>query len=233
MRQVFDSSEIDEAERGRETELTLGATGLLAICFGLVLLCGLFFSLGYAAGHRSPAVLSGSLEKAPPAGSAPVAAGSVPKPSPAPAPITAASATDQTGQTQASTDADGDVVSNPSLSPPVNPASAPPAGSAPASQGTIRPALTPQTVQPSAAPVVGASVAPAIRYMVQIAAVSHAEDASVLTNALLRRGYAVTARRDPTDNLIHVQVGPFFDAGAANSMRLKLLNDGYNAIVEP
>lgn len=93
--------------------------------------------------------------------------------------------------------------------------------------------MTPQAAQPASGPAARPLVTPAVRYMVQIAAVSHAEDASVLTNALLHRGYAVTARRDPTDNLIHVQVGPFFDANAANAMRLKLLNDGYNAIVEP
>jgi len=233
MRQVFDEREIGEAERGRETELTLGATGLLVICFGLILLCGLFFGLGYAAGHRSPVELAKALEKAPPAGSTPIAAGLVPKPSPAPAPAAPASASDPAAQTQASADPDGNVASNPTLNPPANPSSAQPAGSAPANQPSVRPALTPQTVQPSSGPPSRSPVTPAVRYMVQIAAVSHAEDASVLTNALLHRGYAVTARRDPTDNLIHVQVGPFFDANAANAMRLKLLNDGYNAIVEP
>jgi DedD protein len=232
MRQVFDTHEIDEAERSRETELTLGATGLLVICFGLILLCGLFFGLGYAAGHRSPVELAQALEKAQPAGSPPVASGSVSKPSPAPAPTPAAGATDTTAPTQGSTDPDGELVSNPALNPPANSASAP-QGSAPASSSTVRSALAPQTMQPSTAAVTGTPGPPAVRYMVQIAAVSHAEDASVLTNALLHRGYAVTARRDPTDNLIHVQVGPFFDANAANAMRLKLLNDGYNAIVEP
>ncbi len=234
MRQVFDSREIDEAERGRETELTLGATGLLAIGFGLILLCGLFFGFGYSVGHRNPVESAGALQKAQPAGSPSVAAGSQPKPSPAPAPATAAGPSDSAAQSQASTDPDGDVVSNPALNPPSGAASAPqPAGSAPANPATVRPAMPPQTMQPPAAPFAGTPASPAVRYMVQIAAVSHAEDASVLTNALLRRGYAVTARRDPADNLIHVQVGPFFDANAANAMRLKLLNDGYNAIVEP
>ena len=69
--------------------------------------------------------------------------------------------------------------------------------------------------------------------MVQIAAVSHIEDAEVLVNALRRRGYAVTARRDLADNLIHVQVGPFTNRNDANTMRVKLLGDGYNAIIEP
>jgi cell division septation protein DedD len=69
--------------------------------------------------------------------------------------------------------------------------------------------------------------------MVQIAAVSHAEDASVLVAALRRRGYAVTARREPADSLIHVQVGPFANRNDANAMCQRLLGDGYNAIVQP
>jgi DedD protein len=70
-------------------------------------------------------------------------------------------------------------------------------------------------------------------WMVQIAAVSHSEDADVLLSALRKRGYAVSARRDPGDNLIHVQVGPFSSHADAASMRQRLLNDGYNAIIEP
>jgi len=69
--------------------------------------------------------------------------------------------------------------------------------------------------------------------MVQIAAVSNPEDASVLLGALRKRGYAVSAVRNPADNLIHVCVGPFSNRNDANAMRQKLLNDGYNAIVLP
>ena len=69
--------------------------------------------------------------------------------------------------------------------------------------------------------------------MVQIAAVSHREDAEVLVNALRKHGYAVTARRELSDSLIHVQIGPFANRNDANAMRQKLLSDGYNAIVQP
>ncbi len=69
--------------------------------------------------------------------------------------------------------------------------------------------------------------------MVQIAAVSHQEDADVLVAALRKHGYAVAVRRDLTDSLLHVQIGPFTNRTDANTMRQKLLNDGYNAIVEP
>ena len=69
-------------------------------------------------------------------------------------------------------------------------------------------------------------------WMVQIAAVTHAEDAEVLVGALRKRGYSVAARRDVGDNLIHVQTGPFVNRNDANAMREKLLKDGYNAIVQ-
>jgi cell division septation protein DedD len=68
--------------------------------------------------------------------------------------------------------------------------------------------------------------------MVQIAAVSHPEDAEVLVNALRKHGYAVTVRREVADNLIHIQTGPFANRNDANAMRQKLINDGYNAIVQ-
>jgi cell division septation protein DedD len=69
--------------------------------------------------------------------------------------------------------------------------------------------------------------------MVQIAAVSHPEDADVLVSALRKNGYAVAVHRDLSDSLIHVQVGPFASHSDALIMRQKLLNDGYNAIVQP
>jgi cell division septation protein DedD len=68
--------------------------------------------------------------------------------------------------------------------------------------------------------------------MVQIAAVGGQEDADVLAAALRKRGYAVTLRRDPYDELIHVRIGPFTSAAQAEQWRQKLLSDGYNAIVQ-
>jgi cell division septation protein DedD len=68
--------------------------------------------------------------------------------------------------------------------------------------------------------------------MVQIAAVSHQEDAEVLVNALRKRGYAVSVSHDAADSLLHVRVGPFANLGEADKWRQKLLNDGYNAIVQ-
>ena len=68
--------------------------------------------------------------------------------------------------------------------------------------------------------------------MVQIAAVSHQEDADVLVNALKKRGYSAVIRNDPKDSLLHVQIGPFATRDEAKVMRAKLLADGYNAILK-
>ena len=86
---------------------------------------------------------------------------------------------------------------------------------------------------PTGGAVVQAALGQGTPWMVQIAAVSHQEDADVLVGALQKRGYVVSARRDPADDLVKVQVGPFPTHADAAAMRQRLLNDGYNAIIEP
>ena len=68
--------------------------------------------------------------------------------------------------------------------------------------------------------------------MVQVAAVSHREDADLLVGALKARGYTVSARPTAGDNFIHVQVGPFSNKKDAEAMRQRLLSDGYNALLK-
>jgi DedD protein len=234
MRGVFDDKELEPAPAKRDTELTLGAGMLLAIFFGLVLLCGLCFGLGYAVGHRGAQPSTAAAQPA--TNSAPDSlSSSLAKPS-ANSEATQAAPTAPT----ASTDAEAEP---PAASSDASPTAAaetlPPAAQATtaASQPQVHPALVSTTtatataqVQPIAASSTGT---PAGGLMVQIAAVSNQEDADVLTGALRKRGYAVTARRDPADNLIHVRIGPFATIAEANSWKMKLLNDGYNAIVQP
>ncbi|MEK6396822.1 MAG: SPOR domain-containing protein, partial [Terriglobus sp.] len=93
-------------------------------------------------------------------------------------------------------------------------------------------APTPATVVRTPAPVASSAPAPAGAVFVQIAAVSHQEDADVLKSALNRRGYKVVERSDANDRLIHVQIGPFSDRKAAEATRQKLLSDGYNAFLK-
>jgi DedD protein len=254
MRGVFeDDEELEESrpQRGadqRDRELTLGAGTLLLLFFGLVVVCGLCFGLGYAMGHHG-AMLQQTATGAQPAASS---SGSIPKPSAAAQPPSPASASQPAAaasdlpQTTAAVAIPVGAPQPGAQATPATPA-APIAASAPVSQANpqpqVRPALPPMGAGPLPAPMSTPAPAPPAAappvptasgsLWVQIAAVSHVEDAEVLTNALRRRGYTVTPRREPSDNLIHVRIGPFNTRDEANRWRMKLLNDGYNAMVQP
>jgi DedD protein len=233
MRGVFDEEDLEPARARRDTELTLGSGTLLAIFFGLVLLCGLCFGLGYTMGHRNPQIAvtgsSGTDTPQTPTG------GSLSKPSAAAqtpvAPLTVAgSAGDANQKSALPPGAVGESI-------PANQYTGQPttqsAGNS--TQAQVRPAMNPATaVAPPAQPngTVRPALEPVGTFVVQIAAVSNQEDADVLSSALRKRGYAVNAKREPADNLIHVRIGPFVTAAEANNWKNRLLNDGYNAIVQ-
>jgi DedD protein len=206
----FSKEELEPA--ANDTEFTLGAGAFLGIGGGLLLLCAVCFGLGYVVGHRSApeqaaaGVLSEQNTKP-----AVMPVGSGAKPGAA----TQAAVQQPQVQTPESMTADENGAGG------VRAMSA--VGSSQGADAQVNPALALQTQQPR-------SQVPA--WMVQIAAVSHAEDAQVLVDALRKRGYEVAARRDANDNLIHVQTGPFVNRNDANAIRQKLLNDGYNAIVQ-
>jgi DedD protein len=230
----FSEEELEHAERGRDTELTLSADMLLALGSGLVLLCGVCFGLGYAVGHRGPTVSSGVMPQSVTPGPL-QPSGSATKPtaraSAQPPPATVAVQVSDSSGTAAQPDR-ADPVAAASTGPGTQPQAAP------SLSPQVKPALAGQSgmTQP-ASPASALHVRPALSqvqgWMVQIAAVSHVEDAEVLVNALKKRGYAVMVRRDIADTLLHVQTGPFANRNDANTMRQKLLSDGYNAIVQP
>jgi len=221
MHGVFDEEEHEPVPGRHDSILTLSSTTLLAIFFGLVLLCGLFFGLGFAVGRYGPSEsASAKTQPQPSAQTTAPAASERSKPSATapnrPAPQQRAAA---------------------SLPPSTAPSSGSGQYGQAAAQSVVHPALPSTQYEPPPAPGGGNKTAPTVAsssaLMVQIAAVSHPEDAEVLVNALRRRGYAVAVHRDPLDSLIHVQIGPFNNRNDANAMRQKLLNDGYNAIVQP
>ncbi len=253
MRRFFDEDAREPSRRkGGDTELTLGSGVLLTIFFGLVLLCGLCFGLGYAVGShgsKGPAFQS-QTPAAGPSLQSPTYSQQE-KPSAAAQPAAAPQQPSIAGQ---QTDgAPGTVAVQPATQVQVvGTASATTAaaglGAAPTAPLVVTPnnsgwhpvqsALPGGTGGPqSAEPVASSQVRPAITgqetLMVQIAALSSQEDAAVLIGALRRHGYAVSAVRYPADRLIHVCIGPFSNRTDANSMKLKLQSDGYNAQVVP
>jgi cell division septation protein DedD len=227
MRGVFDERELEQAEAQSETELTLGSTTLLLIAFGLALLCGLCFSLGYAAGHRGAQPPVASLPS-PDDVSATLAANSGrPKPSADAGPAPAINSADTEPDDPRSSPSPVPVPSEQSMD-----------SSPSATQSTeVKPALNAVITNPPTGLPAASAVSRALpsqgSIMVQIAAVSQPEDAEVLMSALRKHGYVVGARREPLDGLIHVRIGPFQSSDEAEKSRQKLLSDGYNAIVQP
>ena len=212
MRGVFDEKDFESGRQRRDTELTLSSTTVLGIFFGMVLLCGLFFGLGFAVGRYGPSESAISNLKADSSSElSTIVASTKPKPS-----ATQSKAPEpQSPMAALPAEAQGAV-----------PAADQPVGNAvqgnPYGQPQVKPAL-PQaeyqaSVQRAPASALQPALGPVAGMMVQIAAVSHTEDAEVLVGALRKRGYAVSVRRVPTDSLIHVQIGPFKKRGRGESL---------------
>lgn len=235
---IFDEQEVRRPERSRptrDTELTLGSGTLLAIFVGLVLLCGLFFGMGYSFGHRGSSASSTTSPQPAPDQEPLQGSGSIPKPSAiAQTPVTPppAAAPDQAA-TSAGTATQGQPHNAQPQNQPVQAAPATRSGYQAENQPQVHPALTQGTVAGSSAPAQSVHPAMQQQFEVQIAAVSNPEDAQVLVSALRNRNYPVTARREPSDNYIHVRIGPFASRTIADQWRSKLLSDGYNAVIQP
>jgi cell division septation protein DedD len=181
-------------EEANDTEITLGTGKMLGLFFGLVILCAVFFGMGFSMGKNSvkstPELLPSPTQSAPrsaasnkPAST--TSSGNTSQPTPAP------QAADTTSGTPG-------VASPPDQS----------AG------------------QTSPPPAAGSG------YFVQVAAVSKQEDAEALVESLKGHQYQAIISSQPSDKLFHVQVGPFTDIKEAESMRSKLVSDGYNPILK-
>ena len=230
-------------EREQDREISLGMGTILGLFFGLALICALFFGFGYSMGRRSspPATVAST-------DSAPVSmttGGSKPSPG---SPLKAVEGF--FGKKQATPAADTDASSTPESSNSSTPENQPetvdqpqqaaqPAAKPHASAANPTSASVTQDISGSPAragrnapPAPTPAISPNGTAMVQVAAVSHQEDADLLLSALKRRGYAVFVRQEPQDHLLHIQVGPFANKKDAEAMRQKLLADGYNAILK-
>ena len=212
------NSMLDDDEDGlerKDRELTLSTGMILGIFFGLVVLCGLFFGFGYKMGsHTVPQPLAAPSTETTP--TAETFSGFKPAPgSPAGSRAeSSASSTEPSPRTVAAADSmessNGSVVGAPAAS-----------GKAATSARAEAPVVT------TPAPAVAAG-----SFVVQVAAVSHEEDAQLLVNALRAKGYPVSAHTEPQDKFFHIQVGPFTNLKDANAAKQRLLADGYQPIVK-
>jgi DedD protein len=205
--------------RGQDREISLGTATILGIFFALALLCAVFFAFGYSLGKRStPPVVS--------AAELPVASTASNTSKPAPG-----SLTPHVASTLPATPADDAAQSTivPDAPTTIQPAPALTRVKAVAADFRPDPPTKPAVLKPAAVTSITAAAGAPV---VQVAAVSHQEDADVLVNALKRRGYNVAVHHEPQDKLLHVQIGPFPTKKDADAMKQRLQTDGYNAIVK-
>jgi DedD protein len=177
-----------------DTEITLGTGKMLALFFGLVILCATFFGMGYSIGRNSTKT-SAELLPSPSTSRPSHSAASLNKPAP---PVSSVETESKPAESQSSPDSNA-----------ANP-----------------PASTSDQAAPVPPPQPGTS------YFVQVAAVSKQEDAQALVESLKGRQYQAFIADATPDKLFHVQVGPFADVKEAESMRARLVNDGYNPILK-
>lgn len=188
-----------------DTEITLGTGRVLLLFFVLAGICALCFGLGFTLGRKT-ATADIPADVAP-AQTTSAAAKNVASKHSAP-PADTGTSPEQLTFYKSVEQKDSD----PQLTT---------AASTTASQTTAAPASKPP------------EVAPGSGYIVQVAAVTKAEDAEALVTALKKKQYSVfTATNPPNDKLYHVQIGPFSDVKEAEAIRMKLMSDGYNPILK-
>src|ERR1700722_11561746 len=202
----------------QDTEITLGTAKLLGLFFGLVGICAVFFALGYTLGRKSDSGVAAATTPAPlraahgvkPGGSSATAS----------TPMTFYKAVEQQNANPQLTSAAAVAATTDASRQQT--ASASSAGSSSSGESA-------QTSNPPdpMAPI------PATGYFVQIAAVSKQDDADPLVDALKTKLYpAFVASTSTTDKLFRVQLGPFGDIKEAETMRSRLISDGYNPILK-
>ena len=218
----------DDLKPQSEREVTLSTAAILGIFFGLVLLCGFFFALGYNL-HKPASAIAGTNTAEASTNSTPSAFDRF-KPRAGSPDSGSSKAVSPLAKPEVATPPPAAPASAPAAEPAAQPREETPAPAAPApspapsSRNHAEPATPP--APPAPVPVANGA------FVVQVAAVSHREDADLLVNALRQKGYTVASRTEPQDKLFHIQVGPFATHKEADQMRQRLLGDGYNAIVK-
>jgi DedD protein len=190
----------------QDTEITLGTGRMLALFFTFVLVCAVFFSIGFSLGRKTTMLSAASPLNAPAGTPAAVVRPSAAKENSAPPVPRSAdfSFYKSVGAQNANTEL------------------------APQTQQTQLPA---NAGEPAAASDANSTPA-AGGYFVQVAAVSRKEDADALVEALKKKQYPAFSANSSADKFYHVQVGPYGEMKDAEAMRTRLIADGYSPIVK-
>jgi DedD protein len=205
---------------------------LVSLFLGVVLLCGVFFTLGYVMGHNQyggPVHASESSENGmPPIRPAPKP--KEPNAEPAPTPVPANSEWDFYAKNNNNNHMDPEakpsapaVAPSPAVaSPTISSHAANPGASAPAVNGK----MVPTSVRFQPPKMLKGSV------VLQIAAVTHESDALAMADVLQQKHFPSFVVTPSTDNFFRVQVGPYTDEKAAESAKSALDHAGFKAIIK-
>ena len=195
----------------QDTEITLGTGRMLALFFALVAICAGFFAIGFSLGRKANVVGGNSVLAAQAGSSSTVVRPSAgknnaPQPAPNSGDFSFYKAVEQK-------------TADTNLPTPVSQTPAPTASTSDPPKATD---------ENPAAPNPATSA-----YYVQVAAVTRQEDADALVEALKKKQYPAFSANNPSvDKFFRVQVGPYTDIKDAESMRGRLIADGYNPILK-
>jgi cell division septation protein DedD len=193
-------------------ELVLENRQVLTIFFVVVVLCGVFFGLGYIVGKNTMGYI-------PPAETAGATGGKKSAIAPAsglaeqPAPAAASDSAQK--------------------APETSPAAEEKAPAAPERAASKREpaAETPARPVPTA-PAAASGMARGESISLQVAALSKKEDAENLLELLKKKGFPATLATSPADRLFRVQIGPFSSTTEAEDMKARLEREGFKAITK-
>ena len=189
-------------------ERTIGSGHLVALFLGIVVLCCVFFILGYEMG-RAQFERGGSSAATP---AKPAAA--------VPAPAKEEPATSPPGWPSAPS-------TGGSTAKPAGAVAAPSSGSAAA-----KPPASSASAKGVAAAGLKAPEIPHGSIVLQVAANRNESDALGLAKLLQDKGYPAFVLTPSTDDWYRVQVGPFADAKSADQAKAGLAKEGFKAIVK-
>jgi len=187
---------------------------LLGVFLGVVVLCGVFFTLGYVMGRTQydvsvRAAMTPSREKP--------ATGTATKAEPkSAAPIPSASEWTFPNAAEAKKPA----------------AKLKPVPPAPATSGTRTDAKAPTSATKSVSKSLRAPLIPRGAVVLQVAALTRQNDALALAEALQKKEYPAFVLTPENDNLYRVQVGPYADTQSADQARRSLEREGFKAITK-
>jgi len=216
---------------GAGGDMTLESRHLVGLFLGVVVLCCVFFTLGYVMGNSqegSARVMAAANDVKPASAPEPAAKAAPAQPTvPTPSEWRFPSAAEPAKPAEKLEPSSKPAVE---LNPPAGAVSRPPAiGSAPSS------ASKPPS---SAAPVPSKSRAAAPpriakgSILLQVAALTRESDALLLAEALQRKNFPAFITTPAGDNYYRVQVGPYGDKESADLAKRSLEREGFKAIVK-